>query len=399
MRKKPSSISPALAALTTAAMALPGISPAVKAGVAANQPKLSVAYTRYDEDSIPSGDSDPMAGERDRYEIDVAQIQFLYPVNDKWQITSGFVYDDMSGSSPWFVRPDVNGDPLVVMSGATIDDTRYDFSVGAEYFGETFTIAPSIGYSTEKDYKAISGGVEIEYEFPNKATSLRGGIAVSFDEVDPTQETGIVRVSNEDKENYAIFGGLTQVINKHTILQTTLGISHFDGFLSDPYKQVFLPGGNLPDSRPSDRTQYTFAARLRRYSELFAAAFHVDYRFYYDDWNVRSHTLDLGLHKVTESGWAFDTSLRYYSQTQADFYEPFYTAPRADGEYSSDYRLSPYGAISLRLGLSETIGDWTVKLAAERYISDKSYSVQSVNVENPALLDFTQFTFGVDYSF
>lgn len=399
MRKKPSSISPALAALTSAAMALPGISPAVKAGVAANQPKLSVAYTRYDEDSIPSGDSDPMAGDRDRYEIDVAQIQFLYPVNDKWQITSGFVYDDMSGSSPWFVRPDANGDPLVVMSGATIDDTRYDFSVGAEYFGESFTIAPSIGYSTEEDYKAISGGVEIEYEFPNKATSLRGGIAVSFDEVDPEQEAGIVRVSNEDKENYAIFGGVTQVINKYTILQTTLGISYFDGFLSDPYKQVFLPGGNLPDSRPSDRTQYTFAARLRRYSELFAAAFHVDYRFYYDDWDVRSHTLDLGLHKVTESGWAFDTSLRYYSQTQADFYEPFYTAPRADGEYSSDYRLSPYGSISLRLGLSETIGDWTVKLAAERYISDKSYSVQSVDVENPALLDFTQFTFGVDYSF
>ena len=399
MYKKSSSISPALAALTSAAMALPGISPAVKAGVAANQPKLSVAYTRYDEDSIPSGDSDPLAGDRDRYEIDVAQIQFLYPVNDKWQITSGFVYDDMSGSSPWFVRPDANGDPLVVMSGATIDDTRYDFSVGAEYFGDSYTIAPSIGYSTEKDYKAISGGVEVEYEFPNKATSLRGGIAVSFDEIDPTQETGIVRVNNEDKENYAIFGGVTQVINKYTILQTTLGISYFDGFLSDPYKQVFLPGGNLPDSRPSDRTQYTFAARLRRYSELFAAAFHVDYRFYYDDWDVRSHTLDLGLHKVTESGWAFDTSLRYYSQTQADFYEPFYTAPRADGEYSSDYRLSPYGSIAFRLGLSESIGDWTVKLAAERYISDKSYSVQSVDVENPALLDFTQITFGVDYSF
>ncbi len=401
MSKKSSGISPALAALTSAAMALPGISSTAKAAVAANEPKLSFAYTRYDEDSIPSGDAAPEAGDRDRYDIDVAQLQFLYPVNDKWQITTGFVYDDMSGSSPWFVRPDANGDPLVVMSGATIDDTRYDFSVGAEYFGEKFTIAPSIGYSTEKDYKAISGGVEVEYEFPNKSTSVRGGIAVSFDEVDPTQEEGQIRVNNEDKENYSIFGGVTQVINKHTILQTTLGISHFDGFLSDPYKLVSIgaAGQTTADNRPDDRTQYTFAARLRRYSELLAAALHVDYRFYYDDWDVRSHTLDLGLHKVTESGWAFDTSLRYYSQTQADFYEPFYTALPADGEVSSDYRLSPYGAISLRLGLSETIGDWTIKLAAERYVSDKSYSIQSVDVENPALLDFTQFTFGMDYSF
>lgn len=403
MNKKSTGLSPALAALTSAAVALPGISPTVNAAVAANQPKLSFAYTRYDEDSIPSGDAAPEAGDRDRYEIDVAQLQFLYPVNDKWQITTGFVYDDMSGSSPWYVRPDDNGDPLVVMSGATIDDTRYDFSIGAEYFGEKFTIAPSIGYSTEKDYKAISGGVEVEYEFPNKATSVRGGFSASFDEIDPTQEDGIVRVNNEDKENYSIFGGVTQVINKHTIIQTTLGISYFDGFLSDPYKQVSVgpvTGITLfADNRPDDRTQYTFATRLRRYSELFGAALHVDYRFYYDDWDVRSHTLDLGLHKVTESGWAFDTSIRYYTQTQADFYEPFYTSLPADGEVSSDYRLSPYGSISFRLGLSETIGDWTIKVAAERYVSDKSYSVQSVDVENPALLDYTQFTFGMDYSF
>lgn len=402
MGLKRSGLSPALAALTTAAMTLPGISTMVKAGAVANEPKLSLQYTRYDEDSIPSGDAAPEAGDRDRYEIDVAQIEFLYPINGQWQLTGGFVYDDMSGSSPWFVRPtnaDGTGDPLVVMSGATIDDTRYDFSLKADYFGEKFTISPSIGYSTEKDYKAVSGGVEVEYESPNKATSVRGGVAVSFDKIDPTQLAGVTRVNNEDKDNFSIFGGLTQVINKYTVIQTTLGVSHFDGFLSDPYKQVWVAGSILPDSRPGDRTQYTWATRLRRYSELLGSALHVDYRFYYDDWDVRSHTLDLGLHKVTESGWALDTSIRYYSQTQADFYEPFYRQARADGEYSSDYRLSPYGSFVFRLGLSESIGEWTVKVAAERYISDKSYSVQSVDVENPALLDYTAVTFGADYSF
>ncbi len=402
MGLKRSGLSPALAALTTAAMTLPGISTMVKAGAVANEPKLSLQYTRYDEDSIPSGDAAPEAGDRDRYEIDVAQIEFLYPINGQWQLTGGFVYDDMSGSSPWFVRPtnaDGTGDPLVVMSGATIDDTRYDFSLKADYFGEKFTISPSIGYSTEKDYKAVSGGVEVEYESPNKATSVKGGVAVSFDEIDPTQLAGVTRVNNEDKDNFSIFGGLTQVINKYTVIQTTLGVSHFDGFLSDPYKQVWVAGSILPDSRPGDRTQYTWATRLRRYSELLGSALHVDYRFYYDDWDVRSHTLDLGLYKVTESGWALDTSIRYYSQTQADFYEPFYRQARADGEYSSDYRLSPYGSFVFRLGLSESIGEWTVKVAAERYISDKSYSVQSVDVENPALLDYTAVTFGADYSF
>jgi len=291
MSKKQGAISPALAALTTAAMSLPGISPIVKAEVAASQPKLSLQYTRYDEDSIPSGDAAPEAGSRDRYEIDVLQAQFLYPLSDTWQITTGFVYDDMSGSSPWFIRPtnaDGTGDPLVVMSGATIDDTRYDYSVGAQYFGEKYTISPSIGYSKEKDYTAISGSLEVGYEFPNKATSISGGIAVSFDEIEPTQLAGTTRVTSEDKENYSLFGTINQVINKHTIIQSTLGVSIFDGFLSDPYKQAWVAGNTLADSRPDDRTQITWSTRLRRYSELLGAAIHVDYRFYYDDWDIRS---------------------------------------------------------------------------------------------------------------
>jgi len=400
MAKKQNGISPTLAALTSAAMTLPGIASKVKAEVGVNDPKYSIQYTRYDEDSIPSGDA--VLGDRDRYEIDVVQMEFVYPISDKWQVSAGFIYDDLSGSSPWWIQPDTSSaenDPQVVLSGATIDDTRYDTRVRLDYFGEKFSIAPSLAYSTERDYESISAGLEVGYELPNKTTSLKGGVSASFDEIDPTQLEGVVRVNNEDKENYSLFGTLTQVINKRTIVQTTLGLSYFDGFLSDPYKRAWVDFETVPDSRPDDRTQYTWSARLRRFSTLLDAALQADYRFYVDDWDIRSHTLELGINKVTANGWAFDSSIRYYSQTQADFYEPFYTALRADGFHSSDYRLSPYGSIAFRVGLSETIGDWKVKAAVERYISDKSYSIQDVDVENPSLVDFTQFTFGVDYTF
>ena len=42
-------------------------------------------------------------------------------------------------------------------------------------------------------------------------------------------------------------------------------------------------------------------------------------------------------------------SLRYYTQSQADFYAPYYISERSDGYYSSDYRLSPYGALAWRV--------------------------------------------------
>ena len=43
-------------------------------------------------------------------------------------------------------------------------------------------------------------------------------------------------------------------------------------------------------------------------------------------------------------------SFRYYSQGKADFYAQLLrNGSRRDGLYSSDYRLSPYGAISWRI--------------------------------------------------
>jgi len=395
-------LSPTVAALYSAAFALPVYNKTVEAaGAPDNAPSVSARISKYDEDRLSSSNFSGL-GDQERYDIEVGQVSVVYPINDTVQLTVDSAYETMSGASPWFVQPNANGDPEQVMSGATIDDARFDASAKLDIYKGKYTISPSIGFSKEKDYQAVFGGVSVARELANKSTTLRAGIAASFDEVEPTDDPTIDpgRIDKEDKENVTGFVGIGQVINKNTVVQSTLTLSRYSGYLSDPYKLVFnsaQPG--LRDNRPDDRTQYMWSAQLRRWSEMFGAALHADYRFYYDDWNIRSHTLDVGFLKHTEAGWSFEYSMRYYSQTQAEFYEPFYQAVRSDGYYSSDYRLSPYGALSFRVKVAETINDWTVSLSAERYISDKSYSLQSVDVENPGLVDFTLFTFGVDYTF
>lgn len=399
---KKNAISPTLAALYSAAFTLPVYHKAANsAGTPDSSPSINVRVSQYDEDRLSNGDFSGI-GERERYDIDVGQIRVVYPINDTMQITVDSAYEKMSGASPWFVVPDVNGDPVQVMSGATIDDERFDFKAKLDIFKGQYTISPSFGISTENDYDAIFGGIGIARELDNKTTTLRGGVAASFDQVEPTSDPLIDpgRIDSDDKENFTGYVGIGQVINKNTVVQSTATVSHYSGFLSDPYKLVSvvgLPGAR--DNRPDDRTQYIWSLQLRRWSELFGAALHADYRFYYDDWEIRSHTMDVAFLKHTESGWSFEYSMRYYSQTQAEFYEPFYQTIRDDGYYSSDYRLSPYGALSFRVKLAETFNNWTVSLSAERYISDKSYSLQSVDVENPGLVDFTLFTLGVDYIF
>ena len=398
---KKNSLTPTLAALYTAAFALPVYHKAANsAGTPDNSPSVNVRISKYDEDRLSNSDFSGV-GSRQRYDIEVGQVRVVYPINDTLQLTVDSAYEKMSGASPWFIVPDANNDPVQVMSGATIDDRRFDINTKLDIYKGQYTISPNIGISTEKDYKSVFGGVSVARELDNKRTTLRAGVAASFDKVEPTSDPLIDpgRIDSDNKESFTGYVGIGQVINKNTVLQSTLTLSHYNGFLTDPYKLVSLNNVAIRENRPDDRTQYIWSLQLRRWSELFNAALHADYRFYYDDWEIRSHTLDVGFLKHTDAGWSFEYSMRYYSQTQAEFYEPFYQVARADGLYSSDYRLSPYGALSFRVKLAETIGDWTVSFSAERYISDKSYSLQSVDVENPGLVDFTLFTFGVDYIF
>ncbi len=394
-------LSPTVAALYSAAFALPIYNKVAEAaGAPDNAPSISARVSKYEEDRLSSSNFSGLGDQR-RYDIEVGQVSVVYPINDTMQLTVDSAYEKMSGASPWFVTPDAENNPVQVMSAATIDDERFDASAKLDIYKGKYTISPSVGFSTEKDYQAIFGGVSVARELDNKSTTLRAGVGASFDTVEPTDDPDVDpgRIDSEDKESYTGFVGIGQVINKNTVVQSTFTLTHYTGFLSDPYKLVFAPFAGARDNRPDDRTQYIWSAQLRRWSEMFSAALHADYRFYYDDWNIRSHTLDVGFLKHTDAGWSFEYSMRYYSQTQADFYEPFYQSLRSDGYYSSDYRLSPYGALSFRVKVAETINDWTVSLAAERYISDKSYSLQSVDVENPGLVDFTLFTLGVDYSF
>ena len=90
--------------------------------------------------------------------------------------------------------------------------------------------------------------------------------------------------------------------------------------------------------------------------------------------------------------------MRYYSQSQAEFYAPYFTGVPASGEFSSDYRLSPYGALSYRIRAETRFQtwklDWSLNAAYERYDSSADLAFGSVDVENPALVSYDMFSVG-----
>ncbi|WP_165831329.1 DUF3570 domain-containing protein [Abyssibacter profundi] len=395
-KKRPGSA--ALQALTAAAMTLPAYQAA--AATRDETTRVSLRTALYDEAEL-----DPAQVSSDtteRYDIEVGQFRASAPLGEHFAVALDVAYETMSGASPWFVQPDADGRPVQVMSGATIDDARTDILLSLSRYNEAGRrVSLSLGQSTENDYESHNLGLEVEWEDADKMTAYTLGGGVSSDRITPTdaQTRFPSRPDDEDKQSMTVLGGISQILGPKTVIQTALSVSYLDGYLSDPYKLVSVEDDLRQDARPDGRWTAAWTTRLRRRYAGVGATAHLDYRLYGDDWNVVSHTLSLAWYQGVGERLTLTPSLRYYSQSQAFFYQPFFRARRDDNLYSSDYRLSPYGAVTLGLSGEYRWEQLSLTASFERYDSSGDYAVGSVVTENPGLVDFTVLAVGLQYAF
>jgi hypothetical protein len=392
-----------LHALTTSALALPGI-----AGGAAAQDRsdyvADFSYSRYREDDLKSSKV-YNNGETGRYEIDIYQLRLAGPLTPRIDLALDVVHESMSGASPWYVRPE-GGSLLVVMTGATIDDQRTDTLLSGTYALDRGSLGAGAGVSVEKDYLSLYASFQGSRDFNDRNTTLSAGLGGAYDQIDPTQDASdATRISHDEKGSITGFAGLSQVLGSATAFQSTFTVQHQRGYLSDPYKQAYIQDLNFAvrDDRPDDRTQFSVLARLRHHVRWIDGTLHFDYRYHHDDWEVDAHTFEAAWHQSIYSRVRIIPSFRYYSQSQAYFYAPFYASLRSDGHASSDYRLSPFGAVSYRIRGEARIQVWKLDLnfnaGYERYESDADYALGKVSVENPGLVAFDLWSVGVTGSF
>lgn len=384
--------SPALLALTATALGLPGISGTAHGAEARDPTRPSVDWqtTYYQESSI---DGEVGLGSRDRYKIIANEFQLLFPLDEQARLGVSLLHEKMSGASPWYLEPPADldgdgirdGDPVQIMSGATISDTRLDVGLNLELVRDRSVISLSTGLSDEDDYRAFNGGFELEAELKDRLTTISGGAGFSFDQVEPTDggtPAFASRIERDDKRSLTFFAGVSRVLTGDSVIQTSLSVQQSNGFLSDPYKQVrVVDTGLLADSRPDSRTQYAWSTRYRRYITKRKAALHLDYRYFQDTNGIASHTLESAWHQNLKNNWRVAPSARYYTQSAADFYAPFFETAREDGNYTSDFRQSEYSAVALRVDFTRPIKKWDFSFGLQHYLSFSG--------DNPGLVDFT----------
>lgn len=403
----------ALTALTTSALAVPGLALPARADTPIEQASAAYAFSYYVEDDLSPGRFSGN-GSRERYEVLTHQLELDFPVSPRMDVGIDFLQEKMSGASPWFVQASGN-ERLQVMSGATIDDTRYDLSADLDYYMEEAKDTFSAGFSKEQDYLSIHGGAGTERSFFEKNTTLSGSFAASYDWIEPNNPNfSQARPSAGEKWAIDLFMGASQILTRASAVQVTANYKHSNGYLGDPYKAIIVGDEILSDLRPDRKNQGSIMVRYRHHfemSDLFSASAHVDYRFYADDWSITSHTFELGWHQNI-GPVTIVPAARYYSQGKADFYDTVLPAPigAPPRERSSDFRLSPYGAVSWKVKVETALQDILhyrpasrlagigfsggldlfLSVSYERYLSDGAFALVSVarRDEAPALVDF-----------
>ena len=351
------------------------------------------SFSFYAEDDLDAGKAVAGATTR-RYEIQTHQMRLAAPVADRIDLSLDVMHETMSGASPWYVVPDTDGvTPLQVMTGATIEERRTDALLGGSFYFDQGKATLTGGISNERDYFAWNGGVSGERHFNEKNTTVSAGGGFSIDTIEPTDAfSDPFRPAKEDKQSYSAFAGVSQVLGRGATVQSTVSYQHSTGFLSDPYKRVLVEGNPIGDSRPDARNQFAWLTRYRQHVELLNGSFHADYRFFIDDWNITSHTVDVAWYQNLFGFLRVVPGFRYYTQSAAGFYAPWFVTAPGDGFASSDYRLSPYGAISYRIRAEAFFTtwrlDWRAAIDYERYDSSGDFAIGKVAIENPGLVQF-----------
>ena len=245
---------------------------------------------------------------------------------------------------------------LKANSSASSADTRIYPSIGWSRENEKkgTTIMGGVSFSSEFDYQSIGANIGFAQKTPNKMGEFSAKFQAFVDQVTliPPIELRTGNSGGRDHENYATTGRNTyavslaysQIINQNFQVELISDAVQQTGYLSLPFHRVYFKDNsvhqeNLPDKRfkipLGIRANYFLGDRfiLRTY-----------YRYYTDDWGLRSHTINVETPLKFSPFVSVSPFYRYYTQTGTRYFSPYQEHTAFDDFYTSNYDLSTFSS-------------------------------------------------------
>jgi len=360
------------------------------------------------------------------------------------------VVDALTGASPngahassvaqTFTTPSGNNSYTTKAGDTPLDDTFHDtrVSLGADWTMELDRLSKltlGANFSNEFDYTSLGISGSYARDFNNRNTTLTTSIGFNNDSITPegnipsefmpmvSQGSSQNREGDSETKTITDFlVGITQIVDRKTIVQLNYSFGITDGYQNDPFKIVTvvdpitglpatnifetIKAGNLPyvyEKRPDSRERNNLYFKTVRHLEEDVINF--SYRYYWDDWDISSHTFDIKYRYQMESSY-LQPHVRYYMQSAAEFHTHNLAlgtdVDQATGEVlvdyaSNDYRLAESQTMTMGLKYGIPMGD-NSELSMRAEIISQTVTDDNVPAgeETP---DLDAVIFQVNYSF
>jgi len=343
----------------------------IATGVTQAENYVSVEYLQYDEND-------------NRVSVMAPSLTASYDIGTDYNIKADFVHDSVSGATPSYLPDGASG-----ASSRVTNST--DFIYGKQAFNEERNAGSLVitkrfanrdelivggDYSRESDFDAKTVSLEyMHYLNASHNTSLNLGASYGFNEILSFTNSSTTTRNRRDDDRFEreddydtssgasrketstslnVQAGITQILSPTSSMKVAGFAIMDEGYLTNPHAFVVrdystapkLVGENRPDTRRAYGVDLKYITLLGE-----RMSYQVGYRYYTDDWKINSHTIENDLYYKLGKRVTLGAGLRYYTQTEASFYNGAKDYFTNEEFASSDERLSSFDALTYKANL------------------------------------------------
>jgi hypothetical protein len=256
------------------------------------------------------------------------------------------VNDQLALSASYYVDMVSNASIDVVTTASPYHEKREAYDLGLDYVVRDSLMTLTLGNSKEPDYIADTWGADISHDVFGGMTTVSLGFTHGSDRVGK-KDIGFFDTAHHWQ--YRL--GVTQILTPRWLASVNTEVVSDDGFLGSPYRVARVFGAAVPERNP--RTRTSRAVKFRVIGDVGDRDIvHADYRYFWDTWEIRSHTVETGYSRYFGNAWLADSFVRFNSQHKASFYSDNATSETT--YVSRNRQLGTYTDVSVGASLSYT---------------------------------------------
>jgi hypothetical protein len=296
------------------------------------------------------------------------------------------VADRLSLTGSYFIDSVSNASIDVVTTASPYKEKRTEYSLGADYVYRDAMVSVSGTTSDEPDYKANTVSLDVSQEVFGGMTTVALGFSRGADKVGSRYQ-GFFDTAQHWRYRF----GVTQILTPRWLMSVNLEAVSDNGYLGNPYRVAQVFGTTVLERYP--RTRSSRAVKLRAVGDIGQgeqrAAIRGEYRYFWDNWDIKAHTVELGYTRYFGAQWLGEAFVRYNTQKQALFYSD--NALSETLYVSRNKQLSDFNDVSIGAKGTYSVGRYAdrfdVKLNAQYQFMRFRYK-NFTDIRNGSLYSF-----------